>query len=162
MLLSPWADRDFRSNEDLTSLSLDESGALDHCIMNRKDLTYAIRGAAFAVHRKLGPGLLESVYESCLTYELRKAGYDIETQVNLPVRYEGLIIDSGYRMDILVDQEIVLEIKAVEKLLPVHTAQLLTYLKLSEKPLGLLMNFNVANMQNGIKRYILDTARHNQ
>ncbi|MBB4078806.1 GxxExxY protein [Lewinella aquimaris] len=126
--------------------------------MNRNQLTYEIRGAAFAVHRALGPGLLESAYEKCLIYELRKRGYLVKSQVSLPIVYDNQKIDVGYRIDLLVENEIIVELKSVEELAPVHTAQLLTYLKLAGKPLGLLMNFNVANMQHGIKRYILETA----
>ncbi|WP_168797634.1 GxxExxY protein [Neolewinella litorea] len=123
--------------------------------MDRNELTYAIRGAAFKVHSKLGPGLLESVYERCLTYELRKR-FHVETQLAVPFTYDTLQIDVGYRMDIVVENTVVIELKATEKILPIHSAQLLTYMRLSKISLGLLMNFNVSNMQTGIKRYIME------
>ncbi len=110
--------------------------------------------AAFKVHRNLGPGLLESAYEACLCHELEKAVVAFERQVSLPVEYDGVKIDAGYRIDILVEDKIIVEAKAVEKLLPIHTAQLITYLKLSKKRLGLLINFNVELMKKGIKRII--------
>ena len=123
--------------------------------MNLNDITYDIRGAAFRVHRELGPGLLESAYEGCLMYELTQMGYEVRRQVSLPLYYGNTKIEVGYRIDLLVEQRIILELKSVELLLPIHTAQLLTYLKLSNLSLGLLMNFNVANMQKGIRRYVL-------
>ncbi|WP_238750888.1 GxxExxY protein [Neolewinella maritima] len=122
--------------------------------MDLNTLTYGIRGAAFTVHRCLGPGLLESAYEKCMLHELRKQGYRAESQLLLPITYDEIKVDGGYRIDILVEDLIILELKAVEALDPIHTAQLLTYLRLADKPLGLLMNFNVRNMQHGIKRYI--------
>ena len=122
--------------------------------MDRNKLTYEIRGAAFRVHTKLGPGLLESVYETCLVYELKKQ-FAVATQVTVPFQYESLQLDVGYRMDVVVEDAVVLELKAVEKLLPIHSAQLLTYMRLAKIELGLLMNFNVRNMQKGIERYIL-------
>ncbi len=109
---------------------------------------------AIKVHRRLGPGLLESTYEACLTYELRKAGLKVETQVALPIIYDEIKIDAGYRIDVLVEDTIIIELKSVERLLPIHEAQLLTYLRLTEKKLGLLINFNVALLKNGIKRII--------
>jgi GxxExxY protein len=110
--------------------------------------------AAVSVHRSLGPGLLESVYEVCLEYELRNRGLRIERQVPLPVVYNGVQLDAGLRIDILVEDAIVLELKAVETLLPVHKAQLLTYLKLTGRRLGFLLNFNVALMKDGIDRKV--------
>ncbi len=106
------------------------------------------------VHRKLGPGLPESTYEACLAYESRKAGLKVETQVALPIIYDEIKIEAGYRIDVLVEQTIIVELKSVERLLPIHEAQLLTYLKLNDKKLGLLINFNVALLKNGIKRII--------
>jgi len=110
--------------------------------------------AAFEVHRKLGPGLLESVYEVCVCHELTKAGVAFQRQVWLPVKYDDIQIDAGLRLDIIVADEVVAEIKAVETLLPVHEAQLLTYLKLTGMRLGFLINFNVPLLKNGIKRVI--------
>ena len=111
--------------------------------------------AAIKVHRTLGPGLLESVYEACLAHELRQRGLTVETQVPVPIRYEGLTLDGGLRLDMLVDGIAIIEVKAVEKSLPVHDAQLLTYLKLSGRRLGFLLNFNAPVMKNGISRFVL-------
>ena len=111
--------------------------------------------AAFKVHSALGPGLLESVYEVCLAHELHRRGLSFARQVILPVEYEGLKLESGLRLDLVVADSVVVEIKAVEDLLPVHKAQLLTYLKLSDHRLGLLINFNVSLIKNGIKRLAL-------
>ncbi len=115
-------------------------------------ITQEIIGAAMAVHRELGPGLLESAYESCLAYELVERGLAIERQKGLPVRYKGILIDCGYRIDVLVEDLVVVELKAVEKLERIHEAQLLSYLRLSDRPLGLLINFNVPLLKNGIRR----------
>ncbi len=110
--------------------------------------------AAFRVHRALGPGLLESVYEECLVHEVCKRGLTVQRQVSLPVIYDGVRLDAGLRLDLLVNQCLVV-LKAVEGLLPLHTAQLLTYLKLSGHRLGLLINFNVPVIKDGIRRVIL-------
>ncbi len=110
--------------------------------------------AAFKVHTALGPGLLESVYEACLAYEIRNSGILVETQVQIPVIYEGVRVDGGLRVDLLVHQCVIVEVKAVEKMIPLHQAQLLTYLKLSEKRLGFLINFNAAHLKHGIKRLV--------
>lgn len=110
------------------------------------DLAYKIVGCAIEVQRQLGPGLLESVYEKCLIYELELTGYTVEKQKNVKVCYEDLIIDTELRIDILVNDIIVVEIKSVENILPVHQAQLLTYLKMLKKPKGLLINFNSINI----------------
>ena len=107
------------------------------------------------VHKNLGPGLLESTYESCLCYELAKQGLRSEKQKELSINYKDIVLSNGYRIDILVEDTIVIELKSVEALLPIHTAQLMTYLKLSKHNLGLLINFNVTNLQAGIHRYIL-------
>jgi len=112
-------------------------------------------GSAYKVHRTLGPGLLESVYELCLAHELRKRGLEVRTQLNLPIAYEDITIDSGLRPDMLVAGVLLVEIKAVEKIHAVYQAQLLTYLKLMQKRLGLLINFNVPVLKQGIKRIIL-------
>ena len=106
------------------------------------------------VHTALGPGMLESTYEICLVYELRKRKVDVQTQVGLPVVYDGIKLDAGYRIDLLVENEIVVELKAIEKVLPIHEAQLLSYLKLSGRQVGLLLNFNVVHFRNGIKRLV--------
>jgi len=113
-----------------------------------------IADSAFKVHSALGPGLLESVYEVCLAHELSRQGLAFELQVNLPIRYEGLRLESGLRLDMVVEKTIVIEIKAVESLLPVHTAQMISYLKLSGHPLGFLINFNVPLIKDGLKRYL--------
>ncbi|SEQ16672.1 GxxExxY protein [Neolewinella agarilytica] len=118
-------------------------------------ISYDIRGAAFRVHSKLGPGLLESAYEACLVYELRKIGYKVESQKSLPLSYGEVYLDAGYRIDLLIDDLVIIELKSVKELQDIHTAQLLTYMRLSKVSLGLLMNFNVRNMQHGIKRYVL-------
>jgi hypothetical protein len=118
-------------------------------------LTYQIIGYAYEVHKTLGPGLLESTYETCLCYELEKAGIKYEKQKELIINYKGVRLDNGYRIDILVENDIIIELKSVEALLPVHTAQIMTYIKLSKKRIGLLINFNVTNLQNGIHRYII-------
>ncbi len=110
--------------------------------------------AAFQVHKELGPGLLESVYESCLAYELEKRNLKIKRQVLLPVVYKDIHLDAGLRLDILVENCVIIELKAVEKILPIHEAQLLTYLKLTKKRLGLLINFNVPLIKDGIKRKV--------
>lgn len=111
--------------------------------------------AAFEVHRKLGPGLLESVYEICVCHELVKAAVQHRRQVCLPVKYDDVQIDAGLRLDLVVGNEVICEIKAVESTLPVHEAQLLTYLKLTGIRLGFLINFNVPTLKNGIKRIVL-------
>jgi GxxExxY protein len=118
----------------------------------RDSLTEKVIGAAIEVHRALGPGLLEPAYEECLCYELSSAGLVFRKQVELPVLYKKVKLDCGYRMDIVVSESLVLEIKTVEKLLPIHQAQLLTYLRLSGLRTGLLINFNVPVLKNGIKR----------
>ena len=115
----------------------------------------AIVDSALTVHRRLGPGLLESVYEICLFHELSKRSIPSERQVGFPIRYDDLKIESGLRLDLLVDGLVVVEIKAVEKLAPVHQAQLLTYLKLTNKRLGFRINFNVPLIKEGIKRMVI-------
>ena len=110
--------------------------------------------AGIKVHRALGAGLLESAYQACLVHELSRRGHHIERELEMPVRYEGIAVDCGYRIDLMVDAEVVVELKAVEQLLPIHEAQVLTYLKLSKKRLGLLMNFNTRRLKDGLKRFI--------
>lgn len=116
------------------------------------DLTEKIIGCAIEVHRAIGPGLLESAYEECLCFELAQAGIHFERQVPLPVSYKGIQLDCGYKMDIVVERLIILEIKAVERIIPVHEAQLLSYLKLYDKRIGLLLNFHVPRLRDGLKR----------
>jgi GxxExxY protein len=115
-------------------------------------ISAAVIGCAIEVHRFLGPGLLESAYESCLAYELAGRGCRVERQRQMPVVYRGIRIDCGYRLDLVVDEAVIVELKAVESLLPIHSAQLLSYLKLSGLPLGLLINFNVGLLKQGIRR----------
>ena len=122
--------------------------------MELNEISNKIIGAAIQVHRTLGHGLLESTYEACLKYELEKRGLKIQSQVGLPVIYDGIKIDLGYRLDILVDDAVIIELKAVTTITPLHEAQLLSYLKLSGKHLGLLINFNVTLLKDGIKRRI--------
>jgi GxxExxY protein len=112
-------------------------------------------GLAIAVHRHLGPGLLESAYEECLCLELREAGLHFQRQLPLPVIYKGIRLECGYRMDIVAEGELIIEIKAVEQLLPIHDAQMLTYLRLSGIRAGLLMNFNNVVLKNGLRRFVL-------
>ena len=119
------------------------------------ELTGEVIGAAIEVHKVLGPGLLENVYERCLCRELELRGVTHESQKALPVNYKGVELDCGYRMDIFVSNELIVELKACDRLLPVHEAQLLTYLKLTKTKLGLLINFNVPLLKNGIKRFAL-------
>jgi GxxExxY protein len=111
--------------------------------------------AAFAVHKTLGPGLLESVYEICLAHELSKRNLKVERQVELPVDYDGVRLDAGFRLDLVVNHCLIVELKTVEELLPIHQAQVLTYLKLSRKRLALLINFNVPVIKEGIRRIAL-------
>jgi len=111
--------------------------------------------SAFAVHSALGPGLLESVYELCLAHEIRKRGFSVQRQVNLPVVYDSVCLDAGLRLDLLIEDCLIVELKAVEQLLPVHKAQVLTYLKLTGHRLGLLINFNVPMIRDGIRRVVL-------
>ncbi len=120
--------------------------------MNHNQITGQIIDSAMRVHSVLGPGLLESAYEACLLHELRKRNLAIESQVSLPVSYDGVLIEAGYRIDLLVENIVIVELKAVEKLLPIHRAQLLSYLKLSKKKLGHIINFNVVHLKEGIIR----------
>ncbi len=117
-------------------------------------LTYQIIGAAMEVHRELGPGLLESIYQQCLVMELRNRGFQVETQVQVPLYYKGVDTGKYFQIDILLEDVIVIELKAVENLLPIHEAQLISYLKLSKKPVGLILNFNSVIMKDGIRRKI--------
>ncbi len=122
--------------------------------MDINDLTRAILGAAIEVHRALGPGLVESAYEECLCRELALKQIPFERQRELPVEYKGVLLDCGYRLDLLVADTVVVELKAVEKFLPIHDAQMLTYLRLGGWKVGLLINFNVPALKNGIRRLV--------
>jgi GxxExxY protein len=122
--------------------------------MDIEDVGKIIVDSIFSVHKVLGSGLLESAYQSCLAYELRKRDLKVECEVSLPLNYDGQVIDCGYRLDMLVENSIVIENKSVEELLPLHTAQLLTYLKLSGKWLGYLVNWNTPLIKNGIHRLV--------
>lgn len=121
---------------------------------NLNRTSYQIVEAAIAVHRVLRPGLLESVYRTCLTYELRERGLRVVAEQNLPVCYKHLVFDSAYRLDLLVDDSVIVELKSVEKVLPVHHAQLLSYLRLTDKQLGLLINFDVPRLVEGLRRIV--------
>ena len=123
-------------------------------IPHRNDLTHAVIGMAIEVHRELGPGLLESAYEECLAYELTQSSLKFLRQHPVPIKYKGLELDCGYRLDLLIQDELVIELKSVDELLPVFDAQVLTYMKLSEKRLGPLINFNVPMVKMGIKRFV--------
>ncbi|MCU1272121.1 MAG: GxxExxY protein [Acidobacteriaceae bacterium] len=120
-----------------------------------EQLTEQIIGAAIEVHRELGPGLLESAYEQCFCHELHLRALQFRCQIDLPVQYKGLKLDCGYRLDVVVENSVIVEVKSVEQILPIHQAQLLTYLRLSGKKVGLLINFNVPVLKNGIVRRVL-------
>ena len=122
--------------------------------MKENDISYDIRGAAFNVYNELGPGLLESVYEAALAHELRELGYDIKTQFGIPVFYKDIKFDLGFRLDIIVNDTVIVEIKSIESLEKVNYKQLLTYLKLTDKKLGLLINFNTSDIKQSIIRIV--------
>jgi GxxExxY protein len=122
--------------------------------MTEDELSSIIIGAAIEVHTELGPGLLESVYETCLFHELTKLGLDVKRQVEIPIMYKGMPLETGFRLDIIVQDKLIIEIKAVKELLDVHLAQTLTYLKLTNCKLGLLINFNEARVKHGIRRVV--------
>ena len=123
--------------------------------MEINDITGKILSAAYKVHSALGPGLLESSYQACLKYELHKEGLKVETEKPLPLIYEEVKLECGYRLDMLIENQVIVELKTVESFTDVHIAQVLTYLKLSNKKIGLLLNFNTKSLKNGIKRIIL-------
>lgn len=118
------------------------------------ELSYKIVGCAIAVHKELGPGLLESVYEDCLKYELEEHGFDVKQQVKVPVKYKAINMDVDLRLDLLVNDTVIVELKAIENILPVHEAQLLTYMKLLKKPQGLLINFYTDNITKTMKPFV--------
>lgn len=122
--------------------------------MEIEEVARQIVDASLKVHKSLGPGLLESAYQICLSYELTQRGIPVQTEVLQPVRYGEITIDAGYRLDMLVDSQIIIENKAVEQLLPIHEAQLLTYLKLHGSKIGFLINWNVPLIKNGLKRFV--------
>jgi GxxExxY protein len=124
-------------------------------ILPRDPLTNRVIGLAIGVHRELGPGLLESAYEECLCFELKQSGIAFGRQVPLPVVYKGIRLDCGYRLDVVVQNQLIVEIKSVDQLLSIHDAQLLTYLRLSGQKVGLLMNFNTVVLKDGIRRLVL-------
>ena len=123
--------------------------------MEFDELSRSVIGCAIEVHRTLGPGLLESTYRQCLAYEFSHAQIPFQMELALPVRYKDVLLECGYRIDLLVGGDLIVEIKCVETLLPIHQAQILTYMRLAQIPVGLLINFNVTKLQNGIKRFVL-------
>jgi len=123
--------------------------------MELNQITHEILDSAYKVHTALGPGLLESAYRTCLAYELRKKGLKVEEEKPVPIAYEEVKLECGYRMDLLVEDEVVVELKTVDSFTDVHFAQILTYLRFGEKKVGLLINFNVKSLKNGIKRFVL-------
>jgi GxxExxY protein len=128
--------------------------------MDVNEVTGKVIGCALKVHSALGPGLLESAYRVCLVHELKANGLDVETEVPLPVIYRDVRLDAGYRLDILVEGTVVLELKAVEEIAPIHKAQLISYLKLGGFPAGLLINFNVVHLRDGIRRVYPQGSQH--
>lgn len=122
--------------------------------MHENEISYAIRGVAFKVHTELGPGLLESVYENVLAYELRREGLEVKSQLGVPVMYDEIKMEQGFRIDLLVNSKVIVEIKSVDSLMDVHHKQLLTYLKLSKRKLGLLINFNSSSLKNSMTRIV--------
>jgi GxxExxY protein len=126
-----------------------------------KDLVYQVNGAAIEVHKYLGPGLLESIYHTCLKKELTIRGIEFETELKIPVCYKGLALETGLRFDLLVEKSLVVELKALDKVLPIHEAQILTYMKLLEIPIGLLLSFNVTHIfKEGQKTYVNEKYRY--
>jgi GxxExxY protein len=123
--------------------------------MEFDELSRSVIGCAIEVHRTLGPGLLESTYRRCLAYELSHAQIPFQMEMPLPVRYKDVLLECGYRIDLLVGGDLIVEVKSVETLLPIHQAQILTYMRLARIPIGLLINFNVTKLQSGIKRFVL-------
>ena len=123
--------------------------------MEFDELSNKVLGCAIEVHRELGPGLLESTYEQCLAYELNRAGVPFKLQVDLPVEYKKIKLDCGYRIDLLADERLIVELKSVDQLLKIHEAQNLTYMKLSRVGVGLLINFNVDALRKGVRRFVL-------
>ena len=152
------APSDLRSEKKGSICTAEHAKTAEDAEMNEVErlnkLTETIISAAITVHRTLGPGLLESAYEACMVYELAQAGMKIEQQKPLPIVYQDVKLDCGYRLDLMIEGEVIVEIKSTEKLLPIHQAQLLSYLKLSECKVGLLINFNVKVLKDGVKRVV--------
>jgi GxxExxY protein len=123
--------------------------------MEFDELSKRVIGCAIEVHRNLGPGLLESAYRCCLAHELAVAKIPFRMELPLPIQYKGILLDCGYRMDLLVDANLLLELKSVETVLPIHQAQILSYMRLAAVPIGLLVNFNVVKLASGVKRFVL-------
>ena len=123
--------------------------------MNRNEISGAVVDAAMKVHTALGPGLLESAYATCLRHELIKRGLRVSTEVPVPVIYDGIKLDAGYRLDLVVEDTVIVELKAIEALAPIHQAQVISYLKLTGKPIGLLINFHSLHLKDGIKRFVV-------
>lgn len=128
--------------------------------MEINELTHKVIGLAIEVHRTLGPGLLESAYCECLSYEIKNNGLFVEREKILPIKYKGITIDHGYRIDLVVENKLVLELKTVEELTDIHQAQLITYLKLGNYPIGLLINFHIKILKNGLKRYVNNVSEN--
>lgn len=133
----------------------DEHDGIEPVSAEVNEIGRAVMDAAFAVHRELGPGLLESVYEHCLAEDLARAGLSVERQVAVPVSYRGSTLDVGFRLDLLVEGEVVVELKAIDALASIHTAQVLTYLRFSQVRLGYLINFNTPRLKDGFRRLVL-------
>jgi GxxExxY protein len=123
--------------------------------LDRNEISGAVVDAAMKVHSALGPGLLESAYAICLKHELVKRGFKVASEVPLPVIYDGVRLEAGYRLDLVVEDTVVVELKAIEALAPIHQAQIISYLKLSSKPIGLLINFHSLHLKDGIKRFVV-------
>lgn len=123
--------------------------------MNRNEISGAVVDAAMKVHSALGPGLLESAYAACLKHELVKRGLRVASEIPLPVVYDGVKLETGYRLDLVVEDTVLVELKAIEALAPIHQAQIISYLKLSGKPIGLLINFHTLHLKDGIKRFVI-------
>lgn len=140
-------------NKELITAELAENAERNDG-MKLNELTEKIIGAAINVHRELGPGLLKSAYEKCMVFDLTETGFKVEQQKPLPIVYKGVKLECGYRLDLLIEDEIIVEIKSVEKLLPIHQAQLLSYLKIADKRVGMLINFNVKVLKRGLRRVV--------
>jgi GxxExxY protein len=126
--------------------------------LSANEVSHLVIKAALKVHSALGPGLLEGAYEACLAHELRKSGLQVQTQVPLPVVYDGVTLEIGYRIDLIVEELVLVKVKAIDDIAPIHQAQLLSYLKLSGKSLGLIINFHVSHLKEGIKRLVNGTS----
>jgi GxxExxY protein len=137
-----------------TNLPQNSQRPADNTKLEENDISYIIRGAIFKIYTHLGPGLLESVYVSTLEYELKKAGLKVMREARLPVVYDGVILDLGFRLDLLINDLVIIEVKSVETLAEVHHKQLITYLRLSNKKLGILVNFNCSDIEKGIFRKV--------